>query len=492
MVSASSIIRCISILLVFGFVVQCEEVGLGKHVLVNGTIIELNVTTRIAKDDTDLEQYRKLPGACDVTLDNDGNIILWYSKNSSTTEFGCSVDLVTKNEGQILLEFGISHSGNLSDCITQNVVPANMLSFSYSIKRDEFEELKNGPKTGDDSDCSDKDNCIADGGVCRNSTAFYSIMWMPNLLQLNLNENFTYFLHPGKKFYKRFIFYNLVGDVNSIYAIGSVANKTFKLLIKEIELRLPAIDKRLEYSCYKKENLQKAEEWQIVDNNYIKDTNHQNFTHLFTFNIMPVKAMRQSFQDIYAKCDKHPENPVCDKDASMQKCDRIFIRFDKEHFRMLVPVQTSTTTQSTTKGESTTGEETDDYYVETTRRGFTKYPKTSELGTFAIVLITLGILICITIFIGILIFFVVCVFCGKTEKKNKPNEEEQSPYSPITETNKDFAIGEKEGHSKGASSTVVGTQIDPTESLNNPSTVVDTQLDFDVKAGAEVPDSIMD
>uniref|UniRef100_A0A915NI29 Uncharacterized protein n=1 Tax=Meloidogyne floridensis TaxID=298350 RepID=A0A915NI29_9BILA len=48
------------------------------------------------------------------------------------------------------------------------------------------------------------------------------------------------------------------------------------------------------------------------------------------------------------------------------------------------------------------------------------------------------------------------------------------------------------GHSKGASSTVVGTQIDPTESLNNPSTVVDTQLDFDVKAGAEVPDSIMD
>uniref|UniRef100_A0A915NCM3 Uncharacterized protein n=1 Tax=Meloidogyne javanica TaxID=6303 RepID=A0A915NCM3_MELJA len=365
------------------------------------------------------------------------------------------------------------------------------------MKRDEFEELKNGPKTGDDSDCSDKDNCIADGGVCRNSSAFYSIMWMPNLLQLNLNENFTYFLHPGKKFYKRFIFYNLVGDVNSIYAIGSVANKTFKLLIKEIELRLPAIDKRLEYSCYKKENLQKAEEWQIVDNNYIKDTKNQNFTHLFTFNIMPVKAMRQSFQDIYAKCDENPENPVCDKDASMQKCDRIFIQFDKEYFRMLVPVQTSTTTQST-KGESTP-EETEDYYEETTRRGFTKYPKTSELGTFAIVLITLGILICITIFIGILIFFVVCVFCGKDEKKNKPNEEEQSPYSPITETNKDFTIGEKEGHSKkdsknskGASSTVVETQIDPTESLNNPSTVVDTQLDFDVKAGAEVPDSIMD
>uniref|UniRef100_A0A914KY91 Uncharacterized protein n=1 Tax=Meloidogyne incognita TaxID=6306 RepID=A0A914KY91_MELIC len=490
MVSASSIIRCISILLVFGFVVQCEEVGLGKHVLVNGEIVELNVTTRIAENDTDLEQYRKLEGACNVTFDNDGNIILSYTKNSSTTEFGCSVDLVTNNEGQLLLEFGILHSGNLSECITQNLVPANMISFSYSMKRDEFEELKNGPKTGGDSDCSDKDNCIANGGVCRNSTAFYSIVWMPNLLQLNLIENFTYFLHPGKKFLciTVLFFYNLVGDVNSVRAEGSMKDETFKLVIKELELRFPAVDKRLKYSCYKKEKLQKAEEWQIVDNNYIKDTNHQNFTHLFTFHIMPVKAMRQSFQDIYAKCDENPKNPGCDKDASMQKCDRIFMRFNKEYFRMLVPVQTSTTTQST----STTGEETDNYYEVTTRRGFTKYPKASELGTFAIVLITLGILICITIFIGILIFFVFCVFRGKDEKKNKPNEEENSPYSPITETNKDFAIGEKGFHSKGASSTVVETQIDPTESLNNPSSVVGTQLDFDVKAGAEVPDSIMD
>nr|CAD2125133.1 unnamed protein product [Meloidogyne enterolobii] len=474
MVSAFSIIRCISILLVFGFVVQCEEVGLGKHVLVNGEIVELNVTTRIAENDTDLEQYRKLEGACNVTFDNDGNIILSYTKNSSTTEFGCSVDLVTNNEGQLLLEFGILHSGNLSECITQNLVPANIM------KRDEFEELKNGPKTGGDSDCSDKDNCIANGGVCRNSTAFYSIVWMPNLLQLNLIENFTYFLHPGKKFLciTVLFFYNLVGDVNSVRAEGSMKDETLKLLIKELELRFPEVDVRLEHICYKKEKLQKAEEWQIVDNNYIKDTKNQNFTHLFTFHIMPVKAMRQSFQDIYGNCDENPKNPGCDKDASMQKCDRIFMRFNKEYFRMLVPVQTSTTTQST----STTGEETDNYYEVTTRRASQNIQRLQNWER----------LLFITIFIGILIFFVFCVFRGKDEKKNKPNEEENSPYSPITETNKDFAIGEKGFHSKGASSTVVETQIDPTESLNNPSSVVGTQLDFDVKAGAEVPDSIMD
>jgi len=61
--------------LVFGFVVQCEEVvGLGKHVLINETIIELKDNTRIAENDTDIEQYRKLPGACDVTLDDEGNM----------------------------------------------------------------------------------------------------------------------------------------------------------------------------------------------------------------------------------------------------------------------------------------------------------------------------------------------------------------------------------------------------------------------------------
>nr|CAD2186084.1 unnamed protein product [Meloidogyne enterolobii] len=168
MAVAYFIIRCISILLVFGFVVQCEEVGLGKHVLVNETIIELKNNTRIAENDTDLEQYRKLPGACDVTLDNDGNIILWYSKNSSTTEFGCSVDLVTTKKEQILLEFGISHSGNLSDCVTKkrNHVPDNMISFSYSMNGSEFEELKNGPKHGDVNDCSDKDKCNAGRGTC--------------------------------------------------------------------------------------------------------------------------------------------------------------------------------------------------------------------------------------------------------------------------------------------------------------------------------------
>uniref|UniRef100_A0A915M158 Uncharacterized protein n=1 Tax=Meloidogyne javanica TaxID=6303 RepID=A0A915M158_MELJA len=331
----------------------------------------------------------------------------------------------------------------------------------------EFEELKNGPKHGDVNDCSDKDKCNANRGTCVKTTSFYSFGWV---------NTTTYFLLP-------------VGDVR--YRMITTSNASFKLMIKGQEFA--SIDNKffnLSNICYKKEKVLKAENWEIDDINYI-NSNHQNFTHLFTFNIMPIKAMRQSLQNILGGCKKNPAEPGCDKEATLLKCDEIFIRFDKEYSRMLVPVQTSTTTQST-KGESTTGEETNDYYVETTRKGFTKYPKTSELGTFAIVLITLGILICITIFIGVLIFFVFCVFCGKDEKKNKPNEEEQSPYSPITETNKDFAIGEKGVHSKGASSTVVGTQIDPTESLNNPSTVVDTQLDFDVKAGAEVPDSIMD
>uniref|UniRef100_A0A914MKS1 Uncharacterized protein n=1 Tax=Meloidogyne incognita TaxID=6306 RepID=A0A914MKS1_MELIC len=520
MVSASSIILCISILLVFGFVVQCEEVGHGKHVLVNETIIELKNNTRIAENDTDLEQYRKLEGACDVTLDNDGNIILWYSKNSSTIEFGCSVDLVTKNEGHIPLIFGISHSGNLADCITkENSVPDNCISFSYSMNVSEFKELKNGPQEGEVSDCSHETDCKNKGGVCRNTTAFYSVGWMPE----TNTGNYYYFLQP-------------VGDLaTNAIKMKNAQDTTFNLTIKGTEFSFPKKQyKSFSNLCYKNEKLRKAEEWKIMDSNY----NNQDFTHLFTFNILPIEAMRQSLQDIYAMCRKS-RTAGCKEHATLLKCDKIFVKFDKEYFRMLVPdittdVQTGNTTRSaTTKDGNTTNdkestlnigttsvatnpntgpsETTTTKYKVNTRKVLTITPKTtvaSESGTITIILIILGILIFVTIIIAILIWFFV--FHGKGKKEDKKDEEECPPPLNATKSNQGSTNGEKEDHSKEDSkedsivdktqsdpteerndpSTVVETQIDHAESLNNPSTVVGTQLDIDVKAGAEVPDSI--
>ncbi|CAK5078629.1 unnamed protein product [Meloidogyne enterolobii] len=52
---------------------------------------------------------------------------------------------------------------------------------------------------------------------------------------------------------------------------------------------------------------------------------------------MPIKAMRQSLQNTWAGCNGNVTNPGCSKEATMLKCDKMFIRFDKEHFRILVP-----------------------------------------------------------------------------------------------------------------------------------------------------------
>uniref|UniRef100_A0A1I8C2R4 CUB domain-containing protein n=1 Tax=Meloidogyne hapla TaxID=6305 RepID=A0A1I8C2R4_MELHA len=494
MVSVSSIIRCTIILLLFGFAVQCEEVGLGKHNLVNGEIDQLKVNTRIAESVSDLEPYRMLKGACDVTMDNDGNITLWYTKDSNTTENGCSLDLVTKNESQILLKFGISHFGNLTGCITQKggAAPDNIISFSYSMKSDEFEQIKDGPKIGKDSDCSDDNKCKNDGGDCMNTMAFYSIGWMPTVIakitgKSSLPNQFAYFLQP-------------VGDhMSRSFEPEVKQNETFKLMIKGLEFCFASIDKEeffiLTTNCYKEEKLQKAEEWKIVDTNY-NNINKENFTHLFTFHVMPIKAMRESMQNIWAKCKENPSNPGCVKDAKFQKCDKMFIRFEKEHFRMLVP-DTPTTVQTSTITTQSATTDDDEYidYEDKTTKGNKNNRKTTEasgMGTIMIVIITLGILIFVTIIIGLLIWFFVFRSKDKNEEEEKPDEQQEYPPTTTTTTTKAAStIGEKK-ETKKDPSTVVETQIDRAEVLNDPSTVVGTQLDINVKAGSEVPDTVAD
>uniref|UniRef100_A0A914N4W4 Uncharacterized protein n=1 Tax=Meloidogyne incognita TaxID=6306 RepID=A0A914N4W4_MELIC len=479
MTSTSFFLRFSATMLVFGFVVQCEEVGLGKHVLVNGEIIELKNNTRIAENDTDLEHYRKLEGACDVTLDNDGNIILWYSKNSSTTEFGCSVDLVTKNEGQILLEFGISDLSNISDCITQQKsILDNMLSFSYSMNGSEFEELKSGPKSGSKDNCANYTYCKSEtGGDCWSTTAFYSIGVVPKVIPQAFP--FNYFLQP-------------VADSPSFLAELSINKSSndasFKLSIRGKEFRYELVSKEfftLPTMCYKKENHRKPEEWMIVDNNYIN--NNQNFTHLFTFNIMPIKAMRQSLQDFWAGCKINETNPGCDKEATLLKCDRMFIRFDKEHFRILVPDvpvaegkkeengQNGTSTDgnknlsvSTTQNMGTTSTKTSlaintktspttkPSGMSTTTNGIevtkasptintktspttdtktslaidTKMPSATEpsgMSTTTIVFIISGIVV--LVFVSIVVVLICTLSRGKKKEENGQRKEEESKYS---------------------------------------------------------------
>nr|CAD2125091.1 unnamed protein product [Meloidogyne enterolobii] len=474
MAFVSSVFRCIVLLLMLlGFGVHCDEVGLGKHVLDDGKIVELKDLTKIAKDDTDLERYRKLPGACDVTMD-DGNIILSYTKNSKTTESGCSVDLVTKNKGQVLLEFVISNPvslGGLAECIPKgkNQI-ANLILFSFSMKRDEFEKLKEGPSLGDNSDCSDEKACE---GRCWNSTAFYSVGWTAS--ETNNKVDYNAILLPVL---------DTRGDGRDIEFDG-MDKASSKIMFRQNQFRFLGAKSEsfLTFSpnCYKMEKLGKVEEWKIEDENYKND---QNFNHLFTFNIMPPKPIQALL------CKNNLTKPGCEKDSHMQKCDKIFIKFDKEYFRMLVPDASFGQTTTTTTEE----EETSDYDEEETEGNNSKTTVVaSGLGTIAIVLITFGILLCVTIVIGILLWFFVCR--GKNKKENEPNEEEYPPppTTTTTTTKENSTIGGKKD-----SSTVVGTQYD--EDLNEVGTVMGTQIGpgdvskldvdgFSAKAG-KVPDTL--
>uniref|UniRef100_A0A915LY66 Uncharacterized protein n=1 Tax=Meloidogyne javanica TaxID=6303 RepID=A0A915LY66_MELJA len=240
------------------------------------------------------------------------------------------------------------------------------ISFSYSINRSEFEELKNGPKSGDSNDCRDIKNCEDDGGTCVKTTSFYAVGWV---------NPAVYFLIPGSKLFDRFcIIENLVGDVN--VKVVTTRNASFKLMIKGQEFRFASVEEKFinffDASCYNKEKLLKAEKWEIDDINYINSSNYQNFTHLFTFNIMPIKAMRQSLQNVLSDCKKNVSKPGCDKEATLLKCDKIFIKFDKEHFKILVP-----DVPVAENGNSTDGNETLD--VSTTQS--TKIITTEEVDT---------------------------------------------------------------------------------------------------------------
>nr|CAD2125115.1 unnamed protein product [Meloidogyne enterolobii] len=478
MTSTSSFLRFSAILLVFGFV-QSEEVGLGRHVLVNETIIELKNNTKIAENDTDLEQYRKLEGACDVTFDNDGNIILWYSKNSSTTEFGCSVDLVTKNEGQILLEFGIEHSGNLSECIMEqaNAVPDNMISFAYSVNVSVFNELKDGLKSGNSSDCSDKITCERYMSNCLKTTTFYSAGWV-----LRKNSKYQYFFMP-------------VGYTIYYYIVKQNVSP-FKLMINGLEFRLSSDEDEFNFSttkCYKKEKHLTAEKWEILDNNY-HNNNDKNFTHLFTFNIMPIKAMRQSMQNSWAGCKINETKPGCDKEATMLKCDKIFIKFDKEHFRILVP-----DVPTIEKGNSTDGNETLD--VSTTQS--LKIITTNDVDTTTDEVEVTRIqllpslqeclklsLLCLTSFVCVLI----CILFRGEKEEEKENEgtkysqntnirsTQSTTNKPTKDSNVDVEMPshvsgkEQKGEEKhfNDASTVVETQY---QDFNDVNSVVATQME---------------
>ncbi|KAF7632204.1 hypothetical protein Mgra_00008388 [Meloidogyne graminicola] len=325
MVSISYFLQFVALLLFF-VSVHCEYfVGHGNHILVNETITKLNINTMIAETKEDIERYMNLVNSCDVTMDNEGNIILWYKENSNTMKNGCSADFVTKKEGQISLEFGIK--GNLAKCISgsennkvniQNFTD-NTLSFAYSLKNYELNEIKDGPKNGNESDCRDLKKCVNRKGNCLKNTPFYSFGW----LKSKYSFPFSFDAVGGVWFYW-----------DKLVREKSAQSISAEILINKTQLNSST-------SCYKKHH--ELKEWEIKDKNY--NYNNKNFTSLFTFHIMPINSMRKSIQKMVLNCNNDDKREICSNETTMQKCDKMFIKFDKEHFKLLIPPNVESTTK---------------------------------------------------------------------------------------------------------------------------------------------------
>jgi len=89
------------------------------------------------------------------------------------------------------------------NCI-QNIKDLFRISFAYSVNVSVFNELKDGLKSGNSSDCSDKITCERYMSNCLKTTTFYSAGWV-----LRKNSEFLYFFMPGSKLFNTFYTYIL-------------------------------------------------------------------------------------------------------------------------------------------------------------------------------------------------------------------------------------------------------------------------------------------
>ncbi|KAL7074888.1 hypothetical protein ACQ4LE_005806 [Meloidogyne hapla] len=184
MVLFSTFLRFTAFLLLLGCLVKCELqfVGHGRHELDGEKIVKLKGNTKIAEKPEDLKPYKESEGSCDVDMDNEGNIKIWYQKNSNTTEKGCSLDMITKKEGPMSMKFGIWHNSNLTECLgdteikNHTAATENILPFSFSLKNEEFNTIKKGPSFGTSDDCKNVITCNFTSSECL-KVADYSVAW---------------------------------------------------------------------------------------------------------------------------------------------------------------------------------------------------------------------------------------------------------------------------------------------------------------------------
>uniref|UniRef100_A0A1I8BBB8 Uncharacterized protein n=1 Tax=Meloidogyne hapla TaxID=6305 RepID=A0A1I8BBB8_MELHA len=345
--------------------VRCEIVGNGHTLKGN----EVEVLNKNAKTD------------CDVFKDDSGNIILKYKKDTVTSNAGCVLDLLMKKpeDGRIKMEVGVKTTSDkdmtkcLADAVAtgitvkhENVGDTNMLPFYFSLKNREKAEAV---KIDDNSYCSYPTDCRDNRkSYCLKKTA-YAVAFARKG-----DKHMMYFVEPRES-YLYFFSFNLryyifaVGEARMWYCAGRKESSipkssNFELILDtakpgwtigldrcERQKGLDMEGSEARPTCFKTANLRKPELWKITD----KSHTDKDYTHLFTMHILPQR-------EVHRHKTGEKQNQAIDWDNRLDgkttpNCDEMYIKFDKNNFKLLgndPPPPTLASTDSTPPTESTT------------------------------------------------------------------------------------------------------------------------------------------
>nr|CAD2190452.1 unnamed protein product [Meloidogyne enterolobii] len=345
MTSVTFFVQFVVIMLLVVSIVYCDLVGHGRHELVNGKIVKLRGNTKMAEKPEDLELYKNMPGSCDVEMDKDGHITLWYLKHSNTTKEGCSIDLVVRDpNSEFPMRFGIQHNTELTDCLADmrfdrqresadnmSAMTSNLLGFTFSLKNGEFDRVKGGFAERHKNFCGDVSKCKNRGGKCL-EVGDHSVGWARTGDYVRVNIQ-----HIGET-----IFWTCQSKVTHNRHEADVLHHFDKESDFTNCIKTPR-----DYFCFKEESVRRPKKWRITDEDYTD----KEYSSLFTFHILPTTSMQTSMQNIWIKCDKDADKEDCNENAAFQQCDKMFVKFPFYVFKMLVPddsVNKQTTTEKTT------------------------------------------------------------------------------------------------------------------------------------------------
>uniref|UniRef100_A0A915MA04 Uncharacterized protein n=1 Tax=Meloidogyne javanica TaxID=6303 RepID=A0A915MA04_MELJA len=192
----------------------------------------------------------------------------------------------------------------------------HMLAFSFSLKNGEFDGVKRGYPERHKNYCGDVLKCNNKGGKCLD-VADYTVGWA------RIGEYIRSIIHP-------------IGEPE-LQLVESSCTPITKHKHEAVVL----------YYFDGIENVRKPEKWKITDEDYTETL----YNHLFTFHILPTTSMQMSMQNIWIKCNEDADKENCNENAAFQQCDKMFVKFPRYLFNMLVPdnsVKQTTTEETTT------------------------------------------------------------------------------------------------------------------------------------------------